>query len=241
MKIVVPFSESPEGKKAQVETMFDSISGKYDLMNRLITFGIDKSWRQKAIKLLKKDSPKIILDVATGTADFAIAALELKPEKIIGVDISNNMLHVGREKILNKGAQGIIELIQADSENLPYPDNFFDAATVGYGVRNFEDLMRGLQEIHRVLKPKGRLVILETSQPKANFARFVVQLHAKFVVKTLGKLISRNDKAYEYLPESAKHFPCGDDFVEILNKCGFKETTCTPLFLSVSSIYQAKK
>lgn len=241
MKIVVPFSESRDGKKAQVETMFDSISGKYDLMNRLITFGIDKSWRRKAIQLLSKDSPKLILDVATGTADFAIAALELNPDKVIGVDISNNMLTIGREKILMEGAQTTIELIQADSENLPYADNFFDAATVGYGVRNFEDLKRGLQEIRRVLKPGGRLVILETSQPKGVFARFLVQLHATVVVKTLGKLISRNNKAYEYLPESAKHFPSGDDFVEILNKCGFKETACTPLFLSVSSIYQAKK
>ncbi len=241
VKQILPDQTSPESKHIQVQQMFDNISPNYDLLNRIMTFGIDKSWRKKAIRLLKPFQPKIILDVATGTADFAIAALALKPEKIIGVDISEKMLEVGRKKIDSVNAGKIINLMNADSEAMPFENNYFDAITIGYGVRNFENLERGLQEIYRVLKPGGALVILETSQPASSWQKFCVNLYCGKIVPMIGRLISNNRLAYKYLIDSARDFPYGETFVKILKQQNFKTTTCIPLSFGVSSIYLAVK
>ena len=238
---VLPDTHSSASKSEQVEQMFDNISPSYDLLNRIMTFGIDKGWRKKAVKMLRPLQPKIILDVATGTADFAIAALELNPDKIIGIDISNKMLEIGRSKINALKESARIELQTASSEALPFADNYFDAITIGYGVRNFENLEKGLQEIYRVLKPAGALVILETSQPESSWQKFFVNLYTNKIVPLIGRLISNNGIAYKYLINSAQHFPYGEAFVQILKKQNFKTTTCTPLFFGVSSIYFATK
>lgn len=238
---ILPNINSTASKSEQVEEMFDNISPKYDLLNRIMTLGTDKGWRMKAIKMLESSKPKIILDIATGTADFAIAALSLKPEKIIGIDISNKMLEIGRQKIDGLGAEKIITLQTANSEALPFTDNYFDAITIGYGVRNFENLETGLKEIYRVLKPGGNLVILETSQPTSWWQKFSVNLYTNKIVPLIGRLVSNNGNAYQYLINSAKNFPYGDAFVQILKQQNFKSTTCTPLLFGVSSIYFATK
>ncbi len=221
--------------------MFDNISGSYDLLNRIMTFGIDKGWRKKAIRMIAPLNPKIILDLASGTADFAIAALELKPDKIYGLDISEKMLEIGRQKIDKINESSRITLKVGDSSSIPFADNFFDAITIGYGVRNFEDLDKSLKEIHRVLRPGGALVILETSQPNSSWQKFCVNLYCNKIVPLIGRLISNNNKAYKYLVNSAQQFPYGEAFVQILKKQNFKNTTCTSLFFGVSSIYFATK
>lgn len=238
---ILPDQSSTESKSVQVEKMFDDISPKYDLLNRIMSFGTDKGWRKKAVDMLRPYNPKIILDVATGTADFALEALSLKPEKIEGIDISNKMLEIGREKIEAIKASHIITLSTASSEALPFTDNYFDAITIGYGVRNFENLDKGLSEIYRVLKPGGALVILETSQPTTAWQKFSVNLWTGKIVPLIGRLISNNGLAYSYLINSAKNFPYGEAFVQILKKQNFKSTTCTPLMFGVSSIYFATK
>lgn len=221
--------------------MFDNISHRYDFLNHLLSLGIDKGWRRKAINCLRPVNPKLLLDVATGTGDFAIQALALKPDKVIGIDISEGMLDMGRKKIVRLRLENIIELMKGDSENLGFDENKFDAVTVAFGVRNFENLEAGLAEIKRVLKPGGMLVVLEFSRPKRFPFRQVYNFYFKAILPKLGQLISKDRSAYTYLPESVQSFPDGEAFEIILRKVGFKETTCRPLTFGVSSIYTARK
>lgn len=221
--------------------MFNSISGRYDFLNHLLSLGIDKRWRKKAIRILEAAKPKLILDVATGTADFALQALSINPEKIVGVDISDGMLEVGRKKVSQRGLNSKIELRLADSENLPFPDNNFDAVTVGFGVRNFENLKKGLLEINRVMKPGALLVVLEFSRPSRFPFKQVYNFYFKFILPKIGRLVSHDKSAYTYLPESVEAFPDGDKFVAILQETGFINTACKSLTFGVSSIYTAQK
>ena len=221
--------------------MFNNISHRYDFLNHLLSLGIDKLWRRTAIGFLKPLQPRHILDVATGTGDFAIQALSLKPEKITGIDISEGMLAMGRKKLVKLNLSDKIELLRGDSENLLFPDNTFDAATVGFGVRNFEDLEKGLSEIRRVLRPGAMLVILEFSRPRRFPMRQLYNFYFKNILPGLGRLISNDKSAYTYLPESVAVFPDGTDFENILKKVGFKETACKPLTFGISSVYTARK
>ena len=238
---VLPYKDKNTSKKEQIAAMFNSISGKYDFLNHFLSLGIDILWRKRAVRLLKKHQPKLILDIATGTGDFAIEALSLNPEKIIGVDISEGMLSVGREKLIKKNLTDKIELISGDSEFLPFKDNFFDAVIVSFGVRNFENLEKGLSDMLRVLKPGGKVVILEFSKPKSFPFKQIYQFYFQWILPKIGKLISKNHAAYTYLPDSVEAFPDGDDFLNILNKIGFQKNQCTPLTLGISSIYYGSK
>ncbi len=238
---VLPYKDKNTSKKEQIAAMFNSISGKYDFLNHFLSLGIDILWRKRAVRLLKKHQPKLILDIATGTGDFAIEALSLNPEKIIGVDISEGMLSVGREKLIQRHVPDKIELISGDSEFLPFEDNFFDAVIVSFGVRNFENLEKGLSDMLRVLKPGGKVVILEFSKPKSFPFKQIYQFYFQWILPKIGKLISKNHAAYTYLPDSVEAFPDGDDFLNILNKIGFQKNQCTPLTLGISSIYSGSK
>lgn len=238
---VLPYKDKNTSKKEQIAAMFNSISGKYDFLNHFLSLGIDILWRKRAVRLLKKHQPKLILDIATGTGDFAIEALSLNPEKIIGVDISEGMLSVGREKLIKKNLTDKIELISGDSEFLPFEDNFFDAVIVSFGVRNFENLEKGLSDMLRVLKPGGKVVILEFSKPKSFPFKQLYKFYFQWILPKIGKLISKNHAAYTYLPDSVEAFPDGDDFLNILNKIGFQKNQCTPLTLGISSIYSGSK
>ena len=238
---VLPYKDKNTSKKEQIAAMFNSISGKYDFLNHFLSLGIDILWRKRAVRLLKKHQPKLILDIATGTGDFAIEALSLNPEKIIGVDISEGMLSVGREKLIKKNLTDKIELISGDSEFLPFKDNFFDAVIVSFGVRNFENLEKGLSDMLRVLKPGGKVVILEFSKPKSFPFKQIYQFYFQWILPKIGKLISKNHAAYTYLPDSVQAFPDGDDFLNILDKIGFQKNQCTPLTLGISSIYSGSK
>jgi demethylmenaquinone methyltransferase/2-methoxy-6-polyprenyl-1,4-benzoquinol methylase len=238
---VVPYKEEKISKKEQVARMFDNISGRYDFLNHFLSLGIDKAWRRKAVRLLEPYKPKVILDVATGTGDFALQSLTLNPEKIIGVDISEGMLEVGRKKMSDRGLSRIIEMHSGDSENLPFSDNNFDAVTVGFGVRNFENLSKGLLEIYRVMKPGAILVVLEFSRPRRFPFKQFYNFYFKTILPKIGRWISRDKAAYTYLPESVEAFPDGDDFISILNSTGFKNTACKPLTFGISSIYTAQK
>ncbi len=238
---VVPYKEEKISKKEQVARMFDNISGRYDFLNHFLSLGIDRGWRRKAIQLLKPYSPKIILDVATGTGDFAIQALDIHPDRIIGVDISEGMLEVGRKKVKARGLSNIIEMRSGDSENLSFQDNNFDAVTVGFGVRNFENLEKGLMEIYRVMKPGAMLVVLEFSKPVRFPFKQIYNLYFKTILPKIGRLVSQDKAAYTYLPESVEAFPDGGDFIKILKDTGFKNTACKPLTFGISSIYIGQK
>jgi demethylmenaquinone methyltransferase / 2-methoxy-6-polyprenyl-1,4-benzoquinol methylase len=238
---VLPYKEESSGKKAQVAKMFNNISGNYDFLNHFLSLGIDKGWRKKAVQILKPLAPKMILDVATGTGDFALQALELNPTKVIGIDISDGMLHVGRKKVENRQLANKVELLNGDSENLQFEENKFDAVTVGFGVRNFENLEKGLAEILRVMKPGAMLVVLEFSKPRAFPFKQIYSFYFKSILPRLGRIVSKDKSAYTYLPESVDAFPDGKDFENILQKVGFKKTTCKPLTFGISSIYTALK
>jgi demethylmenaquinone methyltransferase/2-methoxy-6-polyprenyl-1,4-benzoquinol methylase len=237
----VPYKNSNQSKKVQVEEMFDQISHRYDLLNHLLSVNIDKAWRNKAIKMLKVFQPKTILDIATGTADFAIAAGKLNPEKITGIDLSEGMLRIGRQKVEKKGLSHLIELRKADSEALPFENHSFDAAVVGFGVRNFENLEKGLAEIFRVLRPGGVFVVLEFSLPKNKVFRSLYFFYFLKVLPWLGRLISKNSRAYTYLPESVREFPDGKNFARILEKAGFEKCRWVPQTMGIATIYQAQK
>lgn len=237
----VPYKNSNQSKKVQVEEMFDQISHRYDLLNHLLSVNIDKAWRNKAIKMLKAFQPKTILDIATGTADFAIAAGKLNPEKITGIDLSEGMLRIGRQKVEKKGLSNLIELRKADSEALPFENHSFDAAVVGFGVRNFENLEKGLAEIFRVLRPGGVFVVLEFSLPKNKVFRSLYFFYFLKVLPWLGRLISKNSRAYTYLPESVREFPDGENFARILEKAGFEKCRWVPQTMGIATIYQAQK
>lgn len=238
---VVPYKGENAGKKEQMAKMFNNISHRYDFLNHLLSLGIDKLWRKTAIGFLKPLRPQLILDVATGTGDFAIQALSLRPEHIKGIDISEGMLSMGRKKIEKLKLSHKIELLKGDSENLQFADNTFDAVTVGFGVRNFEDLEKGLAEIRRVLKPGAMLVVLEFSRPRTFPMRQLYNFYFKNILPGLGRLISKDKSAYTYLPESVEVFPDGMDFINILKKLGYKDTACKALTFGISSIYTARK
>ncbi len=238
---VVPYKEKTSGKKEQVAEMFNNISPRYDFLNHFLSLGIDIIWRKKAIRMLKKDQPKLIMDIATGTGDFAIEALALNPDKVIGVDISEGMLDVGRAKMKKRGYDDRIEMTLGDSERLLFDDNKFDAVIVAFGVRNYENLEKGLADMQRVLKPGGKTVILEFSQPKRFPFKQLYGFYFRAILPKLGKLISKDNAAYTYLPESVKAFPDGEDFLKIMEKVGFKNTQCRPLTFGISSIYVGQK
>lgn len=238
---VLPYKDKESSKKQQVADMFDNISPRYDFLNHFLSLGIDIRWRKKAIKLLKEIQPKTILDIATGTGDFAIESLSLNPDKVIGVDISEGMLNVGREKLKKRKLDSRISLESGDSENLPFEDNMFDAIIVAFGVRNFENLEKGLAEMYRVVRPGGKVVILEFSKPKRFPFKQLYNFYFKNILPTIGKTVSKDKAAYTYLPESVKSFPDGTVFTSILDKLGFKNTECKPLTLGISSIYTGIK
>ena len=240
-KIVTPYKDSNLGKKEQVEQMFDNIAGNYDSLNRVISFGIDVKWRKKVLKIVSDSKAKIILDIATGTGDLAILMTETNAEKIIGLDISDGMLEVGRIKIKQKNLSSRIEMVLADSENMPYSDNYFDAITVAFGVRNFENLERGLTEILRVLKPNGVFVILETSVPEKFPFKQGYRFYSSTILPLIGKLFSKDDSAYQYLSDSASVFPFGEALNNILRKVGFIEVKSSPQTFGVATIYTATK
>ena len=221
--------------------MFDNISGRYDFLNHFMSLGIDHLWRKRAINLLKASKPKKIIDLATGTGDFAIAALKLNPEKVVGVDISNGMLDKGREKMKRRGMENIISMVYGDSEDLPFADNEFDALTVAFGVRNYENLEKGLIEMLRVINVGGTAVILEFSKPKKFPIKHLFGFYSKYVIPALGKTISKDSSAYEYLPESVAAFPEGQDFLDILKKVGYKNTSARKVSGGIATIYSGVK
>ena len=237
---VVPYNEETS-KKEQVARMFNNISHRYDFLNHFLSLGIDKLWRKKAINLLRPQNPKLILDVATGTGDFAIQALVLNPDKVIGIDISTGMLDVGRIKIRDRKLDSKIELLEGDSENLPFEENKFDAITVAFGVRNFENLELGLREIKRVLKPGGMLVVLEFSKPRSFPFKQLYNFYFKSILPGVGRMVSADKAAYTYLPASVEAFPDGDDFIQVLQRVGFNKTQCRALTFGISSIYTGTK
>ncbi len=240
-KKVTPYKDSQLNKKEQVEQMFDKISGNYDGLNRVISFGIDVKWRKKVIILVAATAPKAVLDIATGTGDLAISMANTSAKRIVGLDISEGMLAVGRKKIAAKDLSDKIEMVQADSEALPFEDNSFDAITVAFGVRNFENLEKGLAEIYRVLKPGGIFVVLETSVPTKFPFRQGYYFHTKVLLPIIGKLFSQDKVAYSYLSESAASFPYGEKFNNILRKIGFINVEDKPQTFGVATIYTASK
>lgn len=240
-KKVKPYKTSALGKKEQVTQMFDKISGSYDGLNRVISFGIDIKWRNRVVKILKKKNPKNILDIATGTGDLAINLVKTGAEQIIGLDISKGMLEVGKKKVADKDLNSTIKMIVGDSENLPFADHSFDAVTVAFGVRNFENLDKGLSEIYRVLKPSGTFVVLETSIPTKSPFKQGYWFYTKNILPLIGKLFSKDGSAYAYLSESAAVFPYGQAFNNILGKIGFIAMENRPQTFGVASIYIATK
>jgi demethylmenaquinone methyltransferase/2-methoxy-6-polyprenyl-1,4-benzoquinol methylase len=239
---VIPYKDQSGSKKEQVSEMFDNISGKYDLLNRVLSGGVDIYWRKKAISLLKKEQPKLILDIATGTGDLAVEAnKQLNPDKIIGVDISEGMLAHGREKMERLGLSQKIELRKGDSEKLLFDDNTFDAVIVSFGVRNFEDLLKGLTDMCRVTKPGGTCVVVEFSKPRKFPMKQLYSFYSTRILPIIGRMVSKDNSAYTYLPESVKMFPDGSEFLTIFEQAGFKQTYCKTLTFGICSIYVGKK
>jgi demethylmenaquinone methyltransferase/2-methoxy-6-polyprenyl-1,4-benzoquinol methylase len=238
---VKPYGNSDKTKKEEVAEMFNNISKKYDFLNHFLSLGIDKIWRKKAIKKLKDIQPKRILDIATGTGDFAIASLKLNPTEVVGVDISIGMLEVGKEKMKTKKYDSIITMTLADSEELPFEDNYFDALTVGFGVRNFEHLEIGLAEMLRVIRVGGKVVILEFSKPKKFPIKQGYGFISKYIIPFFGKRISKDEKAYAYLPESIAAFPEGEEMIKILEKLGYKNVSAELVSGGIATIYCGSK
>ncbi len=241
LKKITPYKDSTLSKKEQVANMFDTISGNYDNLNRVISFGIDIKWRKKVLGIVKNTKPNTILDIATGTGDLAILLTETNADKIIGLDISAGMLEIGQQKIDQKKLSNTIEMVLGDSENIPFEDNYFDAITVAFGVRNFENLEKGLSEIIRVLKPKGTFVILETSVPEKTPYKQGYAFYSRKILPLIGKVFSKDNSAYGYLSESAAEFPYGEALNNILRKIGFIEVQAMPQTFGVATIYSARK
>lgn len=238
---VTPYG-SDAGKKAEVEQMFDRIAPKYDLLNRVLSLGTDVYWRKRAIRYLLPEKPQRVLDVATGTADVAILmARMLEVKEIIGIDIARQMLELGRKKVEQQGLSGVIHLETGDSEHLQFEDGSFDAIAVAFGVRNFEHLEKGLAEMRRVLRPGGRVVILEFSRPHFFPFKQIYNAYFKYVLPLIGRLTSRDMRAYTYLFESVQAFPEGEDFKNILTKTGYQNPSCERLTLGICSIYSATR
>lgn len=238
---VTPYKDSENQKKRQVEQMFDNIAPKYDFLNHFLSFGIDKLWRRKAVKILSAYKPQTILDVASGTGDFAIEASKLRPSKIIGFDLSEQMLNVGREKVKRLGLDQLIEFQKGDSESMPFENEQFDSIIVGFGVRNFENLEAGLKEFYRVLKPNGVVVILEFSKPKYFPMKQLYWIYSFGILPLIGKMISKDKSAYSYLPESVRAFPDDLKFLSILQGLGFSSARQKRLSFGISTIYVAQK
>jgi len=238
---VKPYKNSKLSKKKQIAQMFDNISGNYDFLNHFLSMGIDKKWRRKVLKLVANKKHNKILDIATGTGDLAIMLSQTNPDKIVGLDLSAGMLEVGKQKINDKKLNHIISLVQGDSENLPFENDSFDVITVAFGVRNFENLDKGLSEIQRVLKPNGLFVVLEFSQPTKFPMKQLFYFYSNFILPVIGKIISKDKSAYTYLPESVAAFPFGKDFNNILLKNGFNKAENKPLTFGIASIYTATK
>jgi demethylmenaquinone methyltransferase/2-methoxy-6-polyprenyl-1,4-benzoquinol methylase len=239
---IIPYKGSEKGKKEQVAEMFNIIAGGYDKMNRFLSAGTDIGWRKKAIKKLRKDNPKTILDIATGTADMAIMACKLlNPDRIVGIDISEQMLEAGGKKVEKERLVDKIQLQTGDSEAINFTENTFDAVTAAFGVRNFENLETGLFEMLRVLKPGGQVVILEFSKPKQTAVRGIYNLYMKIVAPRVAHWFKQNKEAYQYLCESANAFPDRRNFIDILNKLGYSDTGYKPLSLGICCIYTGRK
>jgi demethylmenaquinone methyltransferase/2-methoxy-6-polyprenyl-1,4-benzoquinol methylase len=237
---VTPY-HNKDTKKEQVAQMFDNISNRYDLLNGILSFGTHKGWRKKCVKLLAEKQPKNILDVATGTADFAIECSKLHPGKITGIDISEGMMKFGREKIKEKQLDQLITLEYGNAETVTYSDNSFDAIVVGFGVRNFQNLEAGLANLLRILKPGGQLVILEFSYPKNAVVKAFYSFYFSYITPLIGRIFSKDKRAYTYLMESVKAFPNNENFVNILNKLNYKNTSYKTLSLGVAAIYCGEK
>lgn len=240
-KEVKPYGDENKSKKEEVAEMFNRISGRYDFLNHFLSVGIDKRWRKKAIAMLEEIQPKRILDIASGTGDFAIASLKLNPTEVVGMDISEGMLDVGRQKMKKLGVDSVVSMRLGDSEALPFEDNYFDALTVGFGVRNYEDLEKGLSEMLRVVRPGGKLIILEFSKPKKFPVKQYYAFHSKYIIPFFGKKISKEEKAYTYLPESVAAFPEGEAFTDILKKLGYQTVGRRPVSGGIATIYFGTK
>lgn len=240
-KTVTPYKDPSSSKKEQVTQMFDEISNKYDTLNRVISLGIDQSWRRKVVKIASETAPQRVLDIATGTGDLAIALKKTNATQIIGLDISPGMLAIGKDKVKALSLDKTITMVLGDSENLSYEDNYFDLVTVAFGVRNFENLEKGLGELFRVLCPQGKLIILETSVPTKFPFKQGYHIYSGLIVPLVGRIFSRDQRAYQYLSDSAAAFPYGDLFNNILRKIGFIEVKDNPQTLGVASIYCATK
>lgn len=239
---VVPDQSSKLSKKEQVAGMFNDIAGKYDFLNHTLSMGIDKGWRRKAIESIADLQPTKILDIATGTGDLALAAAKRFPDaQVWGLDIANQMLEVGREKIKQQQLSGQITMELGDSEQINHADNTFDAVLCAYGTRNFQDLVKGLEEMHRVLRPGGKVAILEFSHPRQFPVKQVFGFYFKYILPLFGRLISRHSSAYTYLPESVMAFPEGVDFCAILSRCGFEDVAARPLSFGITSLYTGRK
>ena len=241
MSKVKPYKNSTLGKKAQVTAMFDTISKEYDGLNRVISFGIDVKWRNKVVNLVAQTEPENILDIATGTGDLAINLAKTGASKIVGLDISSGMLEIGKSKIKNRGLDQKIDMVLGDSEQMPFEANSFDAITVAFGVRNFEDLEQGLKDIYRVLKPGGTFVILETSVPTKTPFKQGYQFYSKAILPLIGRVFSKDKSAYQYLSESASVFPYGEALNNILRKIGFINVEDFPQTFGVATIYKSSK
>jgi demethylmenaquinone methyltransferase/2-methoxy-6-polyprenyl-1,4-benzoquinol methylase len=240
---IKPYGEGSDSKKEQVARMFDGISGRYDLLNRLLSMGIDIRWRRVALRMLRERGiPGRVLDVATGTADLALAlAADLPEAEVIGVDLSEGMLGVGRQKVERNGLRSRVRLEQADAENLPFEDGSFDAVTVAFGVRNFENLDKGLGELQRVLRPGGHLMVLEFSRPTSPLVKGLMNLYSRSLMPALGGWLSNDRAAYAYLPASVQVFPEGDAFEERLQRAGLQPLRQRRLSMGISSVYIARK
>ncbi len=239
-KAVTPYNDT-RSKKAQVEEMFDNIAHRYDFLNHLLTLGIDITWRKKAVKFIGTVQPKRILDVASGTGDFAFEALTLNPDKVVGFDLSEGMMNYGRQKAKDLKVEHIVEFVKGDSEKMPFTDDSFDAITVGFGVRNFENLEAGLKEMYRVTRSGGKIAILEASMPHNTIIRALHGLYFGKIVPLVGRLFSNDARAYNYLPESVRAFPEGLEFVRILENIGFRNIEWQPLTFGACAFYKMEK
>ena len=237
---VTPYKTN-DPKKEQVAQMFDNIANRYDFLNGLLSMGTHKGWRKKCVNLLRSKQPKIILDVATGTGDFAIECAKLNPTKIIGIDISDGMMLFGREKLKKLKLESLITLENGNAETVAFPDNTFDAIVVGFGVRNFQNLEKGLENLYRVLKPGGQLVILEFAYPRNWFIKGLYNFYFSYITPAIGKIFSKDNRAYTYLTESVKAFPNNENFIAILTKVKYKNTSFKSLSFGVAAIYYAEK
>lgn len=239
---IVPFKDSPISKKEQVAQMFNQIAYRYDFLNHFLSGGIDKGWRRKAIRELEPVKPKMILDVATGTADMPLMMMKfLSAEQIIGIDISEGMLAVGKQKITQAGLQESIKLQLGDAESISFPDEYFDGITVAFGARNFQNLEKGLSEMYRVLRPGGKLVILEFSRPNKGFILPIYKFYLRIVAPRIGKVFSGNGEAYKYLNDSVNAFPEGDSFARILKQTGYLNVVHSALNMGICTIYCADR